>query len=92
VSVSPKKEVVYQVLLDYLETKYYQQTLGNLKENGVGKFNDFTPKALQEIKDFVTYIWYTGVPHHALIQDYTAIGISNDDPEIVKGRAGSLTP
>jgi hypothetical protein len=37
----------------------------------------------------VTYIWYTGVPHHALIQDYTAIGISNDDPEIVKGRAGS---
>jgi hypothetical protein len=36
----------------------------------------------------VTYI-FTGVPHHALIQDYTAIGISNDDPEIVKGRAGS---
>jgi hypothetical protein len=38
----------------------------------------------------VTYIWYTGVPHHALIQDYTAIGIY--DPEIVKGRAVLLTP
>jgi hypothetical protein len=70
-----------------LETKYYQQTLGNLR-NGVGKFNDFTPKALQEIR-FGCNLYFTGVPHHALIQDYTAIGISNDDPEIVKGRAGS---
>jgi glycosidase len=45
---------------------------------------------LQEIKDLgVTYVWYTGVPHHAVIRDYSAIGISNDDPEVVKGRAGS---
>ena len=27
--------------------------------------------------------------HHATISDYTSIGISNDDPDIVKGRAGS---
>ena len=56
----------------------------------MGKFNDFTIKALKEIKDLgVTYIWYTGVPHHALVRDYTSIGISNDCPEVVKGRAGS---
>ncbi|WP_245217750.1 alpha-amylase family glycosyl hydrolase, partial [Rheinheimera maricola] len=30
-----------------------------------------------------------GVPHHAVITDYTAYGISNDDPDVVKGRAGS---
>ncbi|MGB6151448.1 MAG: alpha-amylase family glycosyl hydrolase, partial [Pricia sp.] len=36
-----------------------------------------------------TYIWYTGVPHHAVIRDYTEYGISNDDPDVVKGRAGS---
>ena len=91
VSVSPKKEVVYQVFTRLFGNKNTtNKPWGTLKENGVGKFNDFTPKALQEIKDLgVTYIWYTGVPHHALIQDYTAIGISNDDPEIVKGRAGS---
>lgn len=27
--------------------------------------------------------------HHATITDYTAFGISNDDPDVVKGRAGS---
>ncbi|MFV8353673.1 alpha-amylase family glycosyl hydrolase [Flavobacterium sp. XS2P14] len=91
VTVSPKKEVVYQVFTRLFGNKNTtDKPWGTLEENGVGKFNDFTPKALQEIKDLgVTYIWYTGVPHHALIQDYTAIGISNDDPEIVKGRAGS---
>jgi hypothetical protein len=30
-----------------------------------------------------------GVPHHAVIRDYTQIGVSNDDPDVVKGRAGS---
>ena len=37
----------------------------------------------------MSHIWYTGVPHHAVIRDYTAYGISNDDPNVVKGRAGS---
>ncbi|EIM76012.1 alpha amylase [Nitritalea halalkaliphila LW7] len=37
----------------------------------------------------MTHIWYTGVPHHALIRDYSALGISADDPDVVKGRAGS---
>ena len=63
---------------------------GTIEENGVGKFNDFTDKALTEIKDLgVTHIWYTGVPHHDVIRDYTKFGISNDDPDVVKGRAGS---
>jgi glycosidase len=63
---------------------------GTIEENGVGKFNDFTDKALTEIKNLgVTHIWYTGVPHHDVIRDYTKFGISNDDPDVVKGRAGS---
>ena len=63
---------------------------GPIEENGVGKFSDFSEKALKEIKDLgVTYIWYTGVPHHDVITDYSEYGISNDDPDIVKGRAGS---
>ena len=63
---------------------------GTIEENGIGKFSDFTAKALREIKELgVTYIWYTGVPHHTVIRDYTANGISNDDPDVVKGRAGS---
>lgn len=63
---------------------------GTIKENGVGKFDDFTPKALQEIKALgVTHLWLTGVLHHAVVTDYSAYGISEDDPDIVKGRAGS---
>lgn len=89
--VSDKKIVVYQVFTRLFGNKNTtNKPWGTIEENGVGKFNDFTDKALHEIKDLgVTYIWYTGVPHHALIRDYTSIGISNDDPEVVKGRAGS---
>lgn len=85
------KIVIYQVFTRLFgNTNTNNKPWGTIQENGVGKFNDFTDKALTEIKDLgVTYIWYTGVPHHALINDYTSIGISNDDPDVVKGRAGS---
>ena len=86
-----KKQVVYQVFTRLFgNTNTASKPWGTMEENGVGKFSDFTEKALQEIKNLgVTYIWYTGVPHHAVIRDYTAYGISNDDPDVVKGRAGS---
>lgn len=86
-----KKEVVYQVFTRLFgNTNTTNKPWGTLAENGVGKFNDFTNKALREIKDLgVTHIWYTGVPHHDVITDYTAYGISIDDADVVKGRAGS---
>ncbi|MFG4001949.1 alpha-amylase family glycosyl hydrolase [Flavobacterium aquidurense] len=86
-----KKIVVYQVFTRLFGNKVTtNKPWGTIEENGVGKFNDFTDQALHEIKDLgVTYIWYTGVPHHALVGDYKAYGISDDDPEVVKGRAGS---
>ncbi|MEN3324393.1 alpha-amylase family glycosyl hydrolase [Mariniflexile soesokkakense] len=86
-----KKQVVYQVFTRLFgNTTTNNKPWGTIEENGVGKFNDFTDKALNEIKDLgVTHIWYTGVPHHDVIRDYTQYGISNDDPDIVKGRAGS---
>ena len=86
-----KKEVVYQVFTRLFgNTNTTNKPWGTIEENGVGKFNDFTPKALAEIKDLgVTHIWYTGVPHHDVITDYKQFGISDDDPDVVKGRAGS---
>jgi glycosidase len=88
---TPKKDVVYQVFTRLFGNKNAtNKSWGTIEENGVGKFNDFTDTALQEIKKLgVTYIWYTGVPHHNVIRDYTKYGISNDDPDVVKGRAGS---
>lgn len=90
-TVSPHKAVIYQVFTRLFGNKNTtNKPWGTVAENGVGKFDDFTDKALTEIKNLgVTHIWYTGVPHHALVNDYTKYGISNDDPEVVKGRAGS---
>ncbi|MBC6999022.1 alpha-amylase family glycosyl hydrolase [Cytophaga sp. FL35] len=89
--MAKQKEVVYQVFTRLFgNTNTNNKPWGTVEENGVGKFSDFTPKALKEIKDLgCTYMWYTGVPHHALINDYSDFGISNDSPEVVKGRAGS---
>jgi len=86
-----KKEVIYQVFTRLFgNTNTTNIPWGTLEENGVGKFSDFTDKALREIRQLgVTYIWYTGVPHHALVTDYSGYGISPDDPDVIKGRAGS---
>lgn len=85
------KPVVYQVFTRLFgNTNTTNKPWGTLDENGVGKFSDFTKLALGEIKDLgVSHVWYTGVPHHDVITDYTEYGISNDDPDVVKGRAGS---
>ncbi|WP_152287794.1 alpha-amylase family protein [Flavicella marina] len=86
-----QKKVVYQVFTRLFgNTKTTNKAWGTKEENGVGKFIDFSEKALSEIKKLgVTHIWYTGVLHHAMVTDYTDYGISNDDPDVVKGRAGS---
>ncbi|WP_018982619.1 alpha-amylase family glycosyl hydrolase [Salinimonas chungwhensis] len=85
------KPVVYQVFTRLFgNTNTTNKPWGTLAENGVGKFDDFTDTALTEIRKLgVSHIWYTGVPHHALVTDYTEYGISQDDPDVVKGRAGS---
>ncbi|AZQ83968.1 alpha-amylase [Colwellia sp. Arc7-635] len=85
------KPVVYQVFTRLFGNKNTtNKPWGTMSENGVGKFSDFTDTALQGIKELgVSHIWYTGVPHHALIGDYSEFGISHDDPDVVKGRAGS---
>jgi len=90
-AAKPGKIVVYQVFTRLFGNKdTTNKPWGTLEENSVGKFNDFTDEALSAIKDLgITHVWYTGVPHHALVRDYTAFGIDNDDPDVVKGRAGS---
>lgn len=82
---------IYQVFTRLFgNTNSTNKPWGTLEKNGIGKFTDFTVKALQEIKALgITHIWYTGVLHHALIRDYSDYGITDDDPDVVKGRAGS---
>ena len=63
---------------------------GSCEENGVGKFADFTSSALKKIKNMgFTHIWYTGVIRHASKTNYSAYGIPQSHPAVVKGNAGS---
>ena len=86
------KFVIYQVVPrlfgNYTTTNKYN---GSIEENGCGKFNSFTAKALSEIKALgVTHVWYTGVIEHATQTDYSQYGIQPDHPGVVKGKAGSF--
>lgn len=85
------KYTIYQVFTRLFgNTSTNNQAWGSAEQNGIGKFSDFTHTALSEIKALgISHIWYTGVPHHAVIQDYQDYDITNDHPSVVKGRAGS---
>ncbi|MFC1233526.1 alpha-amylase family protein [Vibrio sp. F74] len=90
-SNSLDKKVIYHVFTRLFGNSENENIAWGTKErNGVGKFADFTELALRHIKALgVTHVWFTGVLHHALIGDYSDLGISDDHPSIVKGRAGS---
>ena len=85
------KPVVYQVFTRlYGNQNTTNKPWGTAAENGVGKFADFNDAALASIRDLgTTHLWFTGVPRHASISDYSRYGIPADDPDVVKGRAGS---
>ncbi len=86
-----KKIIIYQLMTRLFgNTTATNKSFGTKDENGVGKFADITPRALRGIKELgATHVWYTGVLEHALMTDYTSEGIPADDPDVVKGRAGS---
>ena len=85
------KLVIYQVFTRLFgNTNTTNKAHASLEENGVGKFNHFTDRALSEVKKMgFTHIWFTGVIEHATMTDYSQFGIKKDNPEVVKGRAGS---
>jgi glycosidase len=85
------KLIIYQLLPRLFgNTNGTNKFYGAVEENGSGKFNDITEKALAEINGMgFTHIWYTGIIEHATMTDYSAQGIKPDDPDVVKGRAGS---
>lgn len=85
------KYIIYQLLprtfTNYCETR---KPNGSIRENGCGKLNAITPKALRAIRRLgVTHVWYTGIIEHATRTDYTQYGIRKDTDAIVKGNAGS---
>ena len=86
-----QKIVIYQMMTRLFgNTTSVNKLNGTIGENGVGKFNSISNRALEGIKELgITHVWYTGVIEHATVTDYSAYGIALDDPDVVKGRAGS---
>ncbi|MCE9611639.1 MAG: hypothetical protein K8R23_15685 [Chthoniobacter sp.] len=63
---------------------------GTLAENGVGKFADINDAALVALRAMgFTHLWLTGVLRQATATDYAALGLPADDPDLLKGLAGS---
>jgi len=88
---SNHKLIIYQLLPRLFgNTNTANKIYGSVEENGVGKLKDITDKALIEIaKMGFSHVWYTGIIEHATMTDQSAYGIKPDDPDVVKGRAGS---
>lgn len=61
---------------------------GTYEQNGSGKFNDITDKTIRAIRKLgVNTIWFTGVIEMATKTGFP--GIPADNPNVVKGEAGS---
>lgn len=82
---------IYQLFVRLFgNTNETRKQNGTLAENGVGKFNDINNAALKSLREMgFTHLWLTGVLQQATGTDYSNIGQPADDPDLLKGIAGS---
>ncbi len=86
-----EKIIIYQVFTRLFGNLQENPVLnGSIEQNGCGKFKDFSPTVLKNIRELgISHVWYTGVIEHATQTDYSKFGIRPDNAAVVKGRAGS---
>lgn len=84
-----KRPVIYQMIVRlFSNNNTTNRCDGSMEENGCGKFNHITFKALEEIKKMgFTHVWFTGVLEHSTTT--AAVGRAADPACVVKGKAGS---
>ncbi|HTH48604.1 MAG TPA: alpha-amylase family glycosyl hydrolase, partial [Candidatus Limnocylindria bacterium] len=82
---------IYQLFVRLFgNTNETRKPNGTLAENGVGKFSDLNAAALRSLRAMgFTHLWLMGVLRQATGTDYSAIGLPADDPDLLKGLAGS---
>ena len=90
-SPAPQRARIYQLFVrTFGNTNETRKQDGTLLENGVGKFADINDAALDSLKAMgFTHLWLTGVLQQATSTDYSTIGEPADDPDLLKGLAGS---
>ena len=82
---------IYQLLVrTFGNTNEARVPNGTREQNGVGTFEDLNDEAAQALADMgMTHVWMTGVLQQATSTDWSEIGEPADDPDILKGLAGS---
>ena len=83
---------IYQLLPRLFgNTNETRKPNGTLAENGTGKFADISETALRKLRDelHITHVWLTGIHAQATATDHSAVGKPADDPDLLKGLAGS---
>ncbi len=85
------RPVIYQMLPRLFGNENETRTVnGTLAENGTGKFSDLSDSVLAGLRaDGFSHIWLTGVLQQATSTDYSDAGQAADDPDLLKGIAGS---
>ena len=90
-ALTDSKVRIYQFLpRTFGNTNETRKPNGTMEENGSGKFSDINQTSLAAIREMgFTHVWPTGVLQQATATDYSAIGEPADDPDLLKGLAGS---
>lgn len=88
---APGRPRIYQLhLRQFSNVNPARKPNGSLVENGVGKFADLDDRALRGLRELgVTHVWLLGVLRQATATGYPEIGLPADDPDLLKGVAGS---
>ena len=86
------KPVRYQLVVRHFgNANATNRQNGTLAENGCGRFADVNAAALQSLRELgATHVWLTGCLRQATLTDHSAVGLPSDDPDVVKGIAGSF--
>ncbi len=86
-----KKRIIYQIF-PRIFTNRTENCIpdGSLEKNGSGHLEDYTPKLLKSLKELgITDLWLTGLIEHATKEAFPSASIPADNPNVVKGKAGS---
>lgn len=87
----PARVRIYQLFLRLFgNTRSDAVPHGPLARNGVGRFCDLDDRALGSLRELgATHLWLLGMPRHATGSAHPGAGLEADDPDLLKGVAGS---
>ena len=89
--VEPRPVIYQLVVRTFGNTNGTNEWNGDMATNGVGKLVHVDERALAALGELgVTHVWLTGLLQQATNTDHSGAGQPADDPDVLKGKAGSF--